>query len=109
MSYLYLFLAIIFEICGTMLLNASYGFSKLLPGSLSIASYAVAFFFMSIVMKTMPMGIVYAIWSGLGIVFISTLGYFVFKQKLDLPAICGIVLIVSGVLVINVFSKTTTH
>lgn len=109
MSYVYLALAIVFEVTGTLSLKASEGFSKLVPSVIVVLSYSGAFYFMSVVMKTLPMGIVYAVWSGLGIVLISTLGYFLFKQKLDLPAICGLALILAGVVVINVFSKSASH
>lgn len=109
MGYLYLGLAIIFEVIGTLSLKASEGFSKPIPTIAVVIGYGLAFYFMSIVMKTIPMGLVYAMWSGLGIVLISVFGYFIFKQKLDLPAILGLGLIISGVLVINIFSKSASH
>lgn len=109
MAYLYLFIAILFETLGTLSLKASENFTKLLPSLLVILGYGTAFFFLSIVMRTIPVGISYAIWSGVGIVLISTVGYFLFGQKLDAPALLGMGLIVAGVLVINLFSKASAH
>ena len=107
--YLLLFLAIAAETVGTMGLQASQQFTRLGPSLLAIGSYAVAFFFLGLTLKYMPVGIVYAIWSGVGIVLIAALGYVVFAQKLDLPALLGIGLIVAGILVINLFSETAHH
>lgn len=107
--YLYLLIAVIAEVIGTSALQASAQFTKLWPSALVVVSYATAFIFMSYTMKYMPVSIVYAIWSGLGIVFIALIGYFWFKQSLDAPAIIGLSLIIAGVLVINLFSKSTTH
>lgn len=103
----FLLLAIVFEIIGTSLLKVSEQFTKLIPTSISIVSYIIAFYLLSLSLKTLPVGIAYAIWSGVGIVFISLIGYFHFKQALDTAAIIGIALIVVGVLVVNVFSKVT--
>ena len=108
-TYLFLFLAIAAETVGTMGLQASQQFTRLGPSLLAIGSYAVAFFFLGLTLKYMPVGIVYAIWSGVGIVLIAALGYVVFAQKLDLPALLGIGLIVAGILVINLFSETAHH
>lgn len=106
---LYLLIAILAEVLGTSALKASEGFTKLAPSILVIISYAIAFYCMSLSLKTMPVGIVYAIWAGMGIVLISLIGWVLFGQKLDLPAICGLTLIVAGVLVLNLLSKTTVH
>ena len=108
-TYLFLLLAIAAETVGTMGLQASQQFTRLGPSLLAIGSYAVAFFFLGLTLKYMPVGIVYAIWSGVGIVLIAALGYVVFAQKLDLPALLGIGLIVAGILVINLFSETAHH
>lgn len=109
MAYLFLGIAIICETIATLSLKASEGFTKLYPSIAVVISYAIAFFCMSIVMKSIPVGITYAIWSGVGIVLITTISYFVFKQSLDLPALIGIGLIISGVLVINFLSKSSAH
>nr|WP_086939409.1 SMR family transporter [Thaumasiovibrio occultus] len=109
MGYLYLTIAIIAEVIATGALKASQGFSNLMPSIVVVIGYSVAFYFLSLVLKTIPVGIAYAIWSGLGVVLISIVGAVLFKQKLDLPAIFGLALIVSGVFVINVFSNVSGH
>lgn len=109
MGYLYLTIAIIAEVIATGALKASEEFSKPLPSIVVIVGYAIAFYCLSLVLKTIPIGVAYAIWSGLGIVLISIVGLVVFGQKLDLPAIIGILLIISGVVVMNVFSKSVGH
>lgn len=108
-SYVYLGAAIVLEVIGTSALQASQQFTKPWFVALMAGSYLAAFFFMSKVLREMPVGLVYAIWSGLGIVLISAVGWVVFKQKLDIPAIIGLGLIVAGVVVVNVFSKSVTH
>jgi len=100
MSFLYLSIAIIAEVIATSALKASNGFSVLWPSLATIAGYAVALFFLSLTMKTIPMGIAYAIWSGAG-------GLLVFKQQLDLPALIGLAFMIIGIIFINVFSKST--
>lgn len=109
MIYLYLAIAILFETIGTSFLQASQQFSRLLPSLAVLFCYGISFYLLSLVLKAMPVGIAYAIWSGLGIVFIALIGWLLFKQNLDLPAIIGIALIISGVVVVNVFSKTVGH
>jgi small multidrug resistance pump len=109
MGYIYLALAIVVEVIGTIALQASEGFSKPLPSVIVILGYGSAFYLLSLVLKYMPVGIVYAIWAGLGIVLISIAGAILYKQELDLPAMIGMGLIVAGVAVINIFSKTTGH
>lgn len=106
-KYLPLLVAIIFETFATLALKQSEQFTKVLPSVLSILGYIGAFYFLSISLKHIPLGVSYAIWSGIGIVLISLFGYLIYNQKLDLPAIIGIALILSGVILINVFSKTT--
>lgn len=103
-TYLILFLAIVFETVATSFLKQSEQFTKLVPSVLTVLGYAAAFYCLSVVLKSIPVGIAYAIWSGVGIILIALIGFFVFKQHLDLAAIIGLVLIIAGVVVINVFS-----
>jgi len=107
MSYLFLTIAIIAEVIATSALKASQGFSLFMPSIITILGYAVALFFLSLTLKTIPVGIAYAIWSGAGIVLISTIGWIFFKQHLDLAAIIGLGLMLTGIIVINVFSNST--
>ena len=109
MKYLFLALAIILEVVGTSFMQASNGFSKIIPTIITIVSYIACFFFLSQALKSIPLGIAYAIWGGLGIVLTAIISVVVFKQSLDWPAIIGIVLIVAGVIVMNLFSKAATH
>ncbi|MFT2212129.1 DMT family transporter [Rhizobium giardinii] len=109
MLYAMLVLAIVFEVLGTSAMQAAQHFTKLLPTLVMVVCYAVAFYFLSYTLKAIPVGIAYAIWSGLGIVLISLAGYFVFGQKLDYAAVLGLGLIVAGVVVLNLFSKSTFH
>lgn len=109
MGYFYLALAIMFEVLGSSFIKASDGFTKWLPSAVVIVAYVTAFYFLSLVLKTIPLGIAYAIWGGLGIVLTAIISVVVFKNKLDIPAIIGIALIVAGVVVMNFFSKTTGH
>lgn len=108
-SYLFLFLAIISELFGTTFLKKSEGFTVLIPSLITVVSMTLAFYFLSIAIKTIPIGTAYAIWSGVGIVFITFIGAIYFKQIPDTPSIIGVFLIVAGVLVINLFSKTVGH
>lgn len=105
-AYLSLAIAIITEVIATTALKASEGFSRLAPSVLVVVGYASSFYCLSLTLKTIPVGIVYAIWSGVGIVLISGLGWTLYEQKLDLPAMAGMGLIIAGVLVINLFSKS---
>lgn len=102
-------IAILFETVATTALKSSEQFTKLTPSIIAVVGYGVAFYFLSLALKTVPVGVAYAIWSGVGIVLITLVGWFIFKQKPDLPAIIGMALIVIGVLVINIFSKTASH
>ena len=102
-------MAIIAEVIATTALRAADGFTQLWPSIISIAGYVVAFYFLSLTLRTMPVGIAYAIWSGVGIVLISLAGWLLYKQLLDLPAMIGMGLIMAGVVVINLFSKSTVH
>jgi len=109
MTYVFLLVAILAEVVATSALKASDSFTKLGPTVLMIVGYGVAFYLMSIVMRTFPTGVTYAIWAGLGVVLISMYGYFFANEKLDLAACIGMSLIVIGVVVINVFSTTSAH
>ena len=109
MAYLFLAIAIVAEVVATTALRAADGFTQLVPSIVSIVGYAVAFYFLSLTLRTMPVGIAYAIWSGVGILLISLAGWLIYRQLLDLPAIIGMGMIMGGVIVINVFSKTTVH
>ncbi|MEO0989916.1 MAG: SMR family transporter [Pseudomonadota bacterium] len=109
MHYVYLLIAVLAETIGTSALQASQQFTKLLPSVIVVVGYALAFYFMSLTLRFMPVGIVYAIWSGLGIVFIAIIGFVVFGQRLDLPAILGLAMILAGILIIHLFSSTSTH
>lgn len=108
-AYLILTLAIVLETIATSFLKQSDQFTRLLPSIVTIAGYAGAFYCLSLVLKDIPVGIAYAIWSGMGIVLISAIGWVVFKQHLDLAAILGLALIIAGVLVINIFSNSVSH
>lgn len=105
MTYLYLFCAIVAEVIATSALKAADGFTNLGPSVIVAVGYAAAFYFLSLTLKTLPVGIAYAIWSGLGIVLISLAGWVLYKQALDLPAMIGMGLIIAGVIVINAFSR----
>jgi small multidrug resistance pump len=109
MHYLFLALAVMAETIGTSALQASHQFTRLWPTVLSILSYAAAFYLLSLTFRVMPVGVVYALWSGLGIVFIAIIGWVVFRQSLDLPAIIGMAMIIGGIAVIQLFSGSVTH
>ena len=108
-TYIALGIAIALEVVGTSALQASQQFTRTVPTIVMAVSYLSAFYFLSLALRTIPVGIAYAIWSGLGIVLITIVGLVVFKQKLDLPAVLGLAMIVGGVVVVNVFSKAVTH
>lgn len=109
MNYLFLGIAILFEVVATTALKQTDGFTRLLPSLLAVTGYAFAFYFLSLPMRSLPVGIIYALWSGIGMVFIAGIGWVLFHQSLDLAAIIGIALIISGVIVLNLFSKTLVH
>lgn len=109
MAYLYLGLAIFAEVIATSLLKASAEFTRLWPSIGTVVGYGIAFYCLSLSLRTIPVGITYAIWSGVGIVLITAIGWIVYGEKLDTPALAGCGLIISGVLVINLFSKTAGH
>jgi len=107
--WVYLITAIVTEVIATSALKASAGFSKPLPSVMVVTGYLVSFYFLSLTLKTIPVGIAYAIWSGVGIVLISLVAWILYGQKLDLPALIGMGMIMAGVMVINLFSKTAGH
>lgn len=109
MKWLYLFLAILAEVIATSALTPSTGFTRPVPSILVVTGYGLAFFFMSLALKSIPVGVAYAIWSGVGMALIAVVGYCVFQQKLDAAAIVGILLVMGGVLVITLFSKSTSY
>jgi len=108
-AYLYLAIAIVAEVVATSALKASAEFTKLYPSLIVIIGYCIAFYFMTLVLRTIPIGVTYAVWSGLGIVLVTAVGAVLYKQTPDLPAIIGMGLIISGVLVIHIFSKSVQH
>ena len=109
MKWVYLLLAIVSEVVATSALKSSESFSRLWPSVLTVVGYGVAFYLLSLTLREMPGGIAYAIWSGVGIVLVSLAAVVLFGQKLDLPALIGMGLIVAGVIVINVCSKSVVH
>lgn len=109
MAYLYLLAAIVAEVIGTTALKAADGFSRPLPSAVTVLAYGTAFFFLSLTLRTVPTGIAYAIWSGVGIVLVSAAAWLVQGQRLDAPAIIGMALIIAGVAVMNLFSTTSAH
>lgn len=108
-KWLLLSVAIVAEVFGTSFLKASEGFSKFWPSVAVIVGYVVAFYFLALSLKFIPVGIAYAIWAGVGVVLIALIGWVVFDQSLDLPAMIGITLIIAGVITLNVFSGSVTH
>lgn len=108
-TYATLLTAIVLEVIGTSFLQRSQQFTQILPTVLMGLCYAASFYFLTLVLRSMPLGIAYAIWSGLGMVLVSVIGLLVFGQKLDGPAVLGLGLIVAGVIVVNLFSKTIGH
>lgn len=108
-NWVFLFIAIVSETIATSALKSSEGFSRLWPSVLVVAGYSSAFYFLSLTLRTIPVGIAYAIWSGVGVVLIALAGWLIYGQKLDTPALLGMGLIVSGVIVMNVFSTSSAH
>ena len=107
--YWYLALAIGSEVVATLALKESEGFSHSTSSTVCVVGYAAAFYFLSLVLKTVPVGVAYAIWAGMGIVLIASISAVLYKQIPDLPAVIGMLLILAGVIIINVFSKTVSH
>jgi len=109
MSWVYLAVAIVAEVIATSALKASAGFTRLVPSVLVVAGYGLAFFMLSQTLRSIPVGVAYAVWSGAGIVLVTLVGFLVFKQRLDAAALIGIGLILAGVIVMQVFSKAAAH
>jgi small multidrug resistance pump len=109
MHWLILIVAIIFEVIGTAALKSSEGVTRLIPSIIMVVSYGAAIVLLSLVLKTIPMGIGYGLWSGVGIILITLVGWFFYQQQLDLAALIGIGFICVGVVIIQVFSKSVTH
>ncbi|HHF2890966.1 TPA: multidrug efflux SMR transporter [Vibrio diabolicus] len=101
--------AIVCEVIATSYIPKTEQFTKMMPSTVVLIGYGIAFFLLSVTVKTMPVGVVYAIWSGAGIVLVATVGYFVYGQRLDLPALVGIGFILTGVMIVNLLSKTVGH
>jgi len=108
-NWLYLAIAIVAEVIATSALKASDGFSRLAPSIVVVVGYGIAFTCLSLTLRTIPVGVAYAIWSGVGIVLIALVGYFAFNQVLDAAALIGMALILAGVLIINLFSRSAAH
>ncbi|HDU8575757.1 MULTISPECIES: DMT family transporter [Vibrio] len=102
-------IAIVCEVIATSYIPKTEQFTKMMPSTVVLIGYGIAFFLLSVTVKTMPVGVVYAIWSGAGIVLVATVGYFVYGQRLDLPALVGIGFILTGVMIVNLLSKTVGH
>ncbi len=109
MTFVYLVLAIVAEVIATSALKASLGFTRPLPSVVVVVGYGLAFYLLSLVLRTLPVGVAYAIWAGLGIVLVTLVGIVAFGEKPDLPAVVGISLIVAGVVMLQVFSKMNVH
>lgn len=109
MPYLLLALAIACEVMATSALKMSNGFTRLVPTLVVLCGYGISFFALSQVVKSLPLGYAYALWSGFGVVLIMAVGYFIYRQAVDLPGLIGIALIIAGVVVINLFSKMASH
>ncbi|MBL3704522.1 QacE family quaternary ammonium compound efflux SMR transporter [Sulfitobacter sp. BDSS02] len=109
LHYVYLIMAVLAETVGTSALQASQQFTRFWPSLIVVISYAISFFLLSMTLRVMPVGVVYAIWSGLGILFIAIIGWVLFRQSLDLPAVIGLCMIIGGICIIQLFSSSTTH
>jgi len=109
MNWIYLGIAIVAEVIATSALKAADGFTRLAPSLVVAAGYVIAFYFLSLTLRTIPVGVAYAIWAGVGMVLIALIGWMLLGQRLDAPALAGIGLIIAGVVVINVFSDSVTH
>ena len=108
-TYMLLGIAIVGEVIATSALKSAEGFTRLWPSLVVVIGYAIAFYCLSLVLEKIPVGIAYAIWSAAGIVLVAIASWFLYGQKLDLPALIGIILIISGVLIINLLSKSSVH
>lgn len=108
-DYVYLGIAIVAEVVATSALKSAAGFTRMVPSIVVMLGYGIAFFFLSLTLDTIPVGIAYAIWSGVGVVLVSLLGWVLYQQALDTPALIGVALIVAGVIVINLYSNAVRH
>jgi len=108
-NWILLYVAIVAEVVATSLLKSSEGFTRLWPSLAVVAGYCIAFYSLSLTLRSIQVGVAYAVWSGVGIVLVTVVAWLVHDQKLDVPAVAGIGLIVSGVVVLQLFSKTVTH
>jgi small multidrug resistance pump len=109
MTFVYLILAVVAEVIATTALKSSAGFTRLAPSAVVVVGYGLAFYLLSLVLRTLPVGVAYAIWAGLGIVLVTLMGVLVFGERPDMPAVLGISLIVEGVVLLQVFSKMSVH
>lgn len=109
MPYVYLAISIVAEVIATSALKASDGFTKLWPSVVVVVGYGVAFHFLALTLKTIPIGVAYAMWAGAGVTLVAIVGWLLFGQKLDLAAIIGMAMIVGGVVILQVFSKSAGH
>jgi small multidrug resistance pump len=109
MAYFYLFVAIVAEVLGTSALKASQEFTRFWPSVMVVVGYALAFYMLTLVLRTIPVGIAYAFWAGLGIVLVTLIGVVMFGERLDLPAVLGLAMIIAGVVIIQVFSEASAH
>ncbi|MBS99554.1 MAG: QacE family quaternary ammonium compound efflux SMR transporter [Oceanospirillaceae bacterium] len=108
-SWMFLVIAITAEVVATTSLKASDGFSRLWPSVVVVVGYGLSFYFLALTLKTIPVGVAYAVWSGLGVVLVTAIAWLVYEQKIDLPGAIGMGLILTGVLTLNLFSKTGVH
>ncbi len=109
MAYIYLSLAIIAEVIATSAIKASNEFTNIIPSLIVVVGYGVSFYLLSLVLRTIPVGVTYAMWSGLGIVLVTLVSMILYNETPDLPAIIGMATIILGVVIINLFSKTVGH
>lgn len=109
MNWLYLVIAIVSEVLATSALKASDGFTRPYPSVVVVVGYGLAFYLLSLTLRTIPVGIAYAVWSGVGVVLISLVGWIMYGQRLDTAALIGIALITAGVIVLNLFSKSAAN
>ncbi|KAA0216351.1 MAG: QacE family quaternary ammonium compound efflux SMR transporter [Lautropia sp.] len=107
--WIFLSVAIVSEVAATSALKASEGFSRFWPSLVVVVGYGLAFYFLSLTLRTIPVGVAYAIWSGAGVALVALIAWLFFGQALDAPAVLGLLLIVAGVVVLNVFSRTVSH
>ena len=109
MNWIFLSIAIMSEVVATSALKAANGFTRPWPSVVVVLGYASAFYFLSLTLRTIPVGVAYAVWSGVGIVLVAVIGWLVYGQKLDLPGVLGMALILAGIVVLNLFSKVSPH